>query len=71
MEIELEDAIEHLTAKNRMKIQDIWKKLGLDRSSFQSWRRSIIPTRRAELCEEIIKAFPDEFTEDKIEKIKQ
>lgn len=70
MELELEEVIEHLTERNRMKIKDIWERLNLERSSFQSWRRSSFPSKRAELAEAIMKAFPGEFQEEDVAKIK-
>jgi hypothetical protein len=68
---DLEATIEFLQRKQRVSIQTVIARLELNRGYFNSWRRSTKPERREDLEKMIKKAFPEYFTEEGVEKVRE
>ena len=60
---ELDQAMHLLTENKNIQIKEIVKRLGIERTAFNSWRRSSQEKRRRELLEKLVAAYPEHFAE--------
>lgn len=64
--MELEDVLNHVTGPMRKKLADVMRDMGLERGTFQSWRRSSDPNRKRELAVKIMEMYPEAFQDESV-----
>jgi hypothetical protein len=69
-QLDVEKVIYFLKSEKGITLNEMMKKVGVERGGFLSWRRSTNEGRRKELARELIKGFPQYFG-DEVEKAQE
>lgn len=61
-----QQVIDYLTGPIGLKVHDLVEKLGIERSAFYSWRRSVNDHRRNDLANKLMDLYAEHFPDGKI-----